>query len=52
MRAIAAPVLGPDGTALGAVAVQGPTVRLPDERLPEPAALLDKATRRVAPLLT
>jgi DNA-binding IclR family transcriptional regulator len=52
VRAIAAPVLGPDGTALGAIAVQGPTVRLPDERLPELAALLDKATRRVAPLLT
>jgi len=48
---LVAPVLGADGTALGAIAVQGPTVRLPDERLPELAALLDKTTHRVAPLL-
>ncbi|GAB1513205.1 IclR family transcriptional regulator [Actinophytocola sp. KF-1] len=51
VRAIAAPVLAPGGDALAAVAVQGPTVRITDDRLPELAALLDKATHRIAPLL-
>jgi DNA-binding IclR family transcriptional regulator len=37
---------------LAAVAIQGPTVRITDDRLPELAALLDKTTRRIAPLLT
>lgn len=51
VRAIAAPVPAPNGGALGAIAIQGPTIRLTDDRLPELAALLDKTTHRVAPLL-
>jgi DNA-binding IclR family transcriptional regulator len=51
VRAIAAPVLGPGGNALAAVAVQGPTVRITDDRLPELAELLHTTTRRIAPLL-
>lgn len=51
VRAIAAPVLQPDGGVLGAVAVQGPTVRITDDRLPELAALLDETIHRLAPLL-
>jgi IclR family transcriptional regulator, acetate operon repressor len=51
VRAIAAPVRQPDGRVVAAVAVQGPTVRLPDDRLPELAELLEKTTRRIAPLL-
>ncbi len=52
VRAIAAPVLHADGEVLAAVAIQGPTVRITDDRLPELAALLDKTTHRIAPLLT
>lgn len=51
VRAIAGPVLRTGGTVVGAIAIQGPTVRVPDERLPELAALLDKTAHRVAPLL-
>jgi DNA-binding IclR family transcriptional regulator len=50
VRAIAAPVRGPDGV-IAAVAVQGPTVRLTDDRITDLAELLEKATRRIAPLL-
>lgn len=52
VRAIAAPVPAPDGGVLGAISIQGPTVRITDDRLPELAALLDKTTHRVAPLLS
>ena len=52
VRAIAAPVLQPDGRVVGAVAIQGPTVRVTDDRLPELAALLDKTTPRIAQLLS
>ncbi|MCC8246693.1 IclR family transcriptional regulator [Saccharothrix luteola] len=52
VRAIAAPVPRPGGGVLGAIAIQGPTVRITDDRLPELAALLDETTHRVAPLLT
>ncbi|WP_162292935.1 IclR family transcriptional regulator [Actinophytocola xinjiangensis] len=51
VRAIAAPVLRPGGGVIGAVAIQGPTVRVTDDRLPELAELLDKATHRIAALL-
>jgi IclR family transcriptional regulator, acetate operon repressor len=51
VRAIAAPVLDPGGEAIGAIAIQGPATRLTDEQLPELAALLDKTTQQVAPLL-
>lgn len=52
VRAIAAPVLQPGAGAVGAVAIQGPTIRITDDRLPELATLLEKTTQRIAPLLT
>jgi IclR family acetate operon transcriptional repressor len=52
VRAIAAPVLQPGGVVVAAVAIQGPTVRITDDRLPELAELLAKTTHRIAPLLT
>ncbi len=52
VRAVAAPIPRHGGGVLGAVAIQGPTVRVTDDRLPELAALLDKTTHRIAPLLT
>jgi DNA-binding IclR family transcriptional regulator len=51
VRAIAAPVLRSGGAPVGAIAIQGPTTRITDARLPELAELLDKATHQVAPLL-
>jgi IclR family transcriptional regulator, acetate operon repressor len=51
VRAIAAPVLQPGSGVIGAIAIQGPTVRLPDDRLPELAALLSKTADRVASVL-
>lgn len=51
VRAIAAPVLRPGGGVIGAVAVQGPTVRITDDRLPELATLLGETTDRIAILL-
>lgn len=51
VRAIAAPVRQPDGAVAGAIAIQGPTVRITDDRLPGLAELLTKTTDRVAALL-
>jgi DNA-binding IclR family transcriptional regulator len=51
VRAVAAPVLGIDGRAIAAVAVQGPAVRLAKKQLPEVAERLALTTERVAPLL-
>jgi IclR family transcriptional regulator, acetate operon repressor len=51
VRALAAPVLDGNGTAVAAVAVQGPALRLSDARLDELAALLVETTRALAPLL-
>ena len=51
VRAVAAPVLGTDGRAVAAVAVQGPAVRLAKNQLPGVAEQLAAATERVAPLL-
>ena len=51
VRAIAVPVSQPGGGVLGAIAIQGPTIRIPDDRLPELATLLDKTAHRVAPFL-
>lgn len=48
VRTVAAPVLGPDGTAQAAIAVQGPTVRMTDNRLPELAAAVRVAADAVA----
>jgi IclR family transcriptional regulator, acetate operon repressor len=52
VRAVAAPVLAPAGGAVGAIAIQGPTIRITDERLPELATLLHRTTRLIAPLLS
>jgi IclR family acetate operon transcriptional repressor len=52
VRAVAAPVVGPTGEAVAAVAVQGPAVRLPDDRLAGLAAQVAEATRGIAPLLS
>lgn len=51
VRAIAAPVLAPGGGALAAIAIQGPTIRVTDDRLPDLAAQLEKTARIVAPTL-
>lgn len=51
VRAIAVPVLHYSGKAVAAVAVQGPTVRITDDRLAELAELLGQKAARIAPLL-
>jgi IclR family transcriptional regulator, acetate operon repressor len=51
VRAVAAPVLDPSGNAIAAIAVQGPAIRLPDDRLEEVAADIIGTARRLAPLL-
>jgi DNA-binding IclR family transcriptional regulator len=51
VRAVGAPVLTPDGRAVAAVAVQGPAVRLPDDRLPELSEAVMATARRMAALL-
>jgi DNA-binding IclR family transcriptional regulator len=44
LAALAAPVLGPDGTAVAALSISGPTIRLTRERIAELApALLEQA---------
>ena len=52
VRAIAVPVLGPQGTAAAAIAVQGPTARLDDARLVRLAEELTSSARRIAPLIS
>lgn len=51
VRAVAAPVLGPAGTAVAAVAVQGPTVRMTDERMHDLGPAVATVTSEIAPLL-
>lgn len=51
VRAVAAPVLAPSGTAVAAVAVQGPTVRITKERVSDLGARISVMTRDIAPLL-
>jgi IclR family transcriptional regulator, acetate operon repressor len=51
VRAVAAPVLDANGTAVAAVAVQGPALRLPDDRLPAVADRIAEATKAIAPVL-
>ncbi|MDI2028163.1 IclR family transcriptional regulator [Saccharopolyspora sp. TS4A08] len=48
VRAIAVPVLR-DGTAVAAIAVQGPTIRLTEDRLDAIAEQIRNTARRVAP---
>lgn len=51
VRAVAAPVVGPDGRAVAAIAVQGPTLRLTDDRLADLAPHVVTAAQTIAPLL-
>lgn len=51
VRAVAAPVLDANGTAVAAVAVQGPALRLLDDRLPAVADRIAEATKAIAPVL-
>ncbi|HEY3142594.1 MAG TPA: IclR family transcriptional regulator [Acidimicrobiales bacterium] len=52
VRAVAAPVLASDGTAVAAVAVQGPAIRLDDAAITAATKHLLAATARVSPLLS
>jgi IclR family transcriptional regulator, acetate operon repressor len=52
VRAVGAPVLTIEGRAVAAVAVQGPAVRLPDDRLPGLADAVTATAQRMASLLT
>jgi DNA-binding IclR family transcriptional regulator len=51
VRAVAAPVFDANGAAVAAVAVQGPALRLPDDRLPAVADRIAEATKAIAPVL-
>lgn len=51
VRAVAVPVLDAGGAAVAAIAVQGPTVRMGDERLAAVADDVAATAARVAPLL-
>ncbi len=51
VRAVAAPVLDPNGAAVAAVAVQGPAMRMLDDRLPELAARIAETTTAITPTL-
>lgn len=52
VRAIAAPVLGADGVATAALALQGPAIRVADADIPRLANAVQAAAAQVAPLLT
>jgi IclR family acetate operon transcriptional repressor len=52
VRAVSAPVLGPGGVAVAAVAVQGPVVRVDTSDVERLAGLVQAAAHSVAPLLT
>jgi IclR family acetate operon transcriptional repressor len=51
VRAVAGPVLDATHSATAAVAVQGPTLRLPDDRLPSVARQIADASETLEPLL-
>jgi IclR family transcriptional regulator, acetate operon repressor len=51
VRAVAAPVLAAAGSAVAAVAVQGPAMRLPDDRLASVASEIVATSEAVGPLL-
>src|SRR5690606_24835353 len=51
VRAVAVPVLDSTGVAIAAIAVQGPTIRVTDDRLEGLAADIAATARRIAPLL-
>jgi DNA-binding IclR family transcriptional regulator len=48
LTAVAAPVLGPDGDAVAALSISGPTARLTPERIAQLAPLLVEEARRLA----
>lgn len=51
VRAVAMPVLDPFGQALGAIAIQGPMIRITDDLLPHLVEALTRAAERIAPIL-
>jgi len=51
VRAVATPVLDAAGSASAAVAVQGPALRLPDDRLPSVARQIAQAGEALGPVL-
>lgn len=51
MRAVATPVLDAGGSAAAAVAVQGPAIRLTDDRLSSVARRIVEASEDLGPLL-
>jgi len=51
VRAMAVPVLRPDGTAAGAIAVQGPAIRIDDARLQLLLGPLQRTAASLAPIL-
>jgi DNA-binding IclR family transcriptional regulator len=51
VRAVAVPVLDRAGVAVAAVAVQGPTIRLPDDRVAALGARIAQANATIAPVL-
>lgn len=52
VRSVAVPVIAPGAGVVAAIAVQGPTVQLVDDRLPDIVALLRQTAESVAPILT
>ena len=51
VRCVGAPILGPDGSVLGALAVQGPAVRMPPSRLETLGPVVIVAAAELADLL-
>lgn len=51
VRAVAVPVLDATGSAIAAIAVQGPTIRITDDRLEGLAADITATASQIAPLL-
>ncbi len=49
--AVGAPVVGPDGTVIGALSVSGPTARIPRDRLPALGGLVIEHARAASTLL-
>ena len=51
VRCVGAPILGPDGTAQAAMAIQAPTVRMPESRIADLAEQVMTAAKEVAEIL-
>src|SRR5690606_11128051 len=51
VRTVAVPVMGSDGRVVAAIAVQGPTVRITEDKISALAERLQSAAEEVGPLL-